>query len=404
MKWLVVGVICALAVVGTNQGQALAGTIEGTVRPVEWAQEVEVCIAEPVPGERCMVPKADGSYSIPGIEGQFELEFVPTYRSRMLTQFYDHQSTFAEANPVSVSSNGVVKGVDADLVEGGTITGVVTGASGGAPLAEVEVCATSLEMSKAKSCDQTDSSGSYELHSLPTGIYKLNLRGRGQSAEYVSEDSPLVAVTASMVTSNIDFALVKGGQIRGAVFAADAGVALQGIPVCAFAVLGAAAEVCTESGLDGSYALVGIAPGSYQVGFALDISEVGGTGSTSSTATGYLPQYFDDVASRAEARPLNLSGSEVVDGINAALSEPNLTPPPLASPAGSGGAAPTPIISEPTKRAPFRCGKGRKKRKVRGVHRCVKAKPSKKRRKHRRGRVRSAARAPSTTEFSFFVR
>ena len=49
----------ALVVFGAFSTQALAGTIEGTVRPIESAQEVEVCVGESPPGERCVVPRAE---------------------------------------------------------------------------------------------------------------------------------------------------------------------------------------------------------------------------------------------------------------------------------------------------------------------------------------------------------
>jgi len=381
--------VFTLAFLGAGSPPAFAGTIEGTVTPLDATQEVEVCLAEVPPGELCTVPKPDGSYVLTGLDGGYKIEFVPTYRSRLLTQFYDHKSTLAEATPVSVGKFGTVTGIDADLLPGGAIAGTVSGL-GGQPLDEVEVCAASVGLAGTETCDETDSGGAYELHSLSTGSYTVGFWGHGASAEYAPEyfdgkaslgQASPVPVTAGSVTAEMDASLVKGAQIRGSVIAASGGAPLVGIPVCVFPAAAVAPDACIETVAGGEYSLVGLREGSYQVGFNFGIAASGGT-EVSAAVNGYLPQYYSGATDRAAAQTLSLGPGQVFDGVNAALLEPSL---PLPSPAErlAGDplvAAAPPVVVPPIKK---RCKRGFHKKKVKGKVRCVRVKPKKNR--HRRG-------------------
>ncbi len=399
MRRLLLIVACASVLFGAFSAQASAGIVEGTVEPLEAAQEVKVCVAEAVPGESCVVPKADGTYAFPGLQGKLKIEFVPTFRSRMLRQFYDHKSTFAEATTLSVPEAEVPYGnVNAELIEGGVITGKVTAEANGEPLAEVEACAVSVSAPAAKSCDETDADGEYELHTLPTGYYSVGFWGRGRSAEYVpwyyEGKSSLVEATpvhvVATTTTTIEPTLVKGAQVGGVVTAA-AGGAVEGIPVCLFEPGVLAADRCTESAAGGTYSFQGLATGLYQVGFALGAAEIAG-GQSNLGVGGYLPQFFDRVSGRAEAQTLMLSGSQIVTGIDAALVTPTVVVPPPPPPVTDKTVAAPPTISEPVKPAPLKCKKGFVKKKVKGSQKCVKSKPAKKKKqkKHRKGKAKKS--------------
>jgi hypothetical protein len=386
---------CAFLAFGASAPRAFAGTVEGTVTPIEWAQEVEVCIAEVVPGERCVVPGADGTYAFGGLEGEMKFEFVPTYRSRMLTQFYNHKSTIAEATFVTVGREGTIKGIDADLVEGGAIKGAVTAEVGGNPLSEVEVCAISTGALTVKSCDETDSLGGYELHSLPTGPYKVGFWGHGQSAEYAPSyyngqsslalSTPVAAVAGETV-SEIDATLAKGAQVRGTVAAAS-GAPLAGVPVCLFVATALTAQSCTETDPAGGYFFPGLTAGGYQVGFSLAQGEVAAGGIDGAAEDGYLSQYWKGAESRSEATTISLLPGVTATGISARLQLPSAPAPIPIAPVLSPIVPAPPVIAESApkkkKKKSDACKRRYKKDKVKGKTPCIKV-PSKGHRKHKK--------------------
>lgn len=403
MRRLLFLLACGLALLVPMDAQALAaGTVEGTVTPIAWAQEVKVCVAETVPSELCVFPEADGSYSFHGLETGVKLEFIPTYRSRLLPQYYKQKSTLAEAEPIFVPAEPHhAENIDASLVEGGSISGSVTAADGREPLSEVEVCAASVASPTVKSCDETDASGGYELHSLPTGSYKVGFWGSGRSAGFEPsyyqgqqsrEQATPVSVTAGVATAGIDASLAEGGQIRGLVSAAAGGAPLAGISVCLFAASESSPQRCTYSGETGTYSFLGLPSASYEVGFSLDLTEIGIAG-TAGEAGGFLPQYYDGVDSRAQATKITVLAPGTVAGIDARLAAPPAPPSPARLPILAtsivGAAAP---VAEPR---PHRknCKNGYRGRKTKnGKVRCVKV--AKHHGRHHRHKHRKIARKP----------
>ncbi len=391
------GVLAALAVWGAatlpGAAEAAPGTVAGTVKPVEWAQEVEVCVAETPPSETCTVPKADGTYLMEVPLGEIQIEFVPSYRSRLLTQYYNHQSALANAAKIALTAGQPnATGIDADLIEGGAIEGTVTAAGTGLPLAEVEVCAVSAV--PIRRCEETDASGAYAIHSLPGGTYTVAFRGRGGSAGYapsyydgkqtLAQATPL-QVSATVTKAGIDAVLERGAEIEGAVTEAGGGP-LAGIAVCLFEAAAARAERCGYSDDGGNYSFQGLPSGAYQVGFSLEPAEIGGTGSEGE-GDGFESQYFNGVSSRAQAATISVLAPALVSGVNAGLSRPPepaaVTPPPAV--ANPIVAAP-PAVPEPKPKAK-KCKKGFRKQKAKGGVRCVKVR-KRAHRHHRRKHVR----------------
>lgn len=369
-----------------------AGTVKGSVTPLESAQEVEVCEVEKLPSELCTVPASDGSYVLENVPlGAVRIEFVPSFRSRLLPQYYDHKSRLSEATLFFLTqSQPTATHIDADLVEGGVIDGTVTATGSGTPLAEVEACAVSTSVPTVKRCAEIDGSGAYELHSLPTGSYRIGFWGRGESAEYQPQyynreqepsHSDFVSVNAGGTVPGIDAVLEPGAEIDGTV-SDTAGVPLTGIAVCLFDASAAAAERCTYSGEVGSYSFKGLPSGSYQVGFSLEPSEAGLE--TGVEADGFESQYFDGVATRAGAVTIMALAPALIGAVDAHLAPPaQPTPTPPAPAVTSPIVAAPPVISEPKPPAK-RCKKGFRKKKVKGTVRCVRIhKPGHRHRKHK---------------------
>jgi hypothetical protein len=366
---------------------ATTGTVEGTVTPPAWAPEVEVCVVEREPGEICTAPAADGSYRLLDVPfGGARIEFVPSFRSGLLGQYYDGVEKLPEARTIVLSAlSPLAQGVDADLIEGGAIEGTVTAAGGGAPLPEIEACAVSVGSPTVRSCGETDAAGGYGLHSLPAGTYRVGFRGVGTSAVYEPWTHPAVGVAAGHTTVGVDAVLGLGAQIRGIVTAAAGGGRLADVPVCLFAATAPEPQRCTYSEEAGGYSFVGLPGGSYQVGFSLVAGEIGG-GSLAGEDDGFESQYYDGVGTRGEAATITLIPAAVVGGVDASLVTPQspgpLAPaPPVASP--TVAAPPTLAVPGPRKAG---CGKGHRRKKVEGEVRCVRhAVHNHKGQKHKKG-------------------
>lgn len=390
---LLVAILLAALLVPTMASAAGEGAVRGTVTPISIAPEVEVCLVEALPSETCTSPAPDGTYTLTGlpIETPLRVEFVPSYRSHYLVQYFDHVRRLAEATAIVLTEKSPVREhVDADLELGGAIEGAVS-ASGGGALSEVEVCVLEAGTRVVDGCALTDEAGDYALGALPSGSYELRFWGRGRSAEYAPQyykgkatlaEATAVSVTAGLTVTGIDAAMTKGAEVTGRVIAAAGGAPLEGVPVCLFGVADLAPAQCVYTGFAGSYEMVGLPAGSYQVGFSLSSAEIGG-GAVSSQDDGYLTQYYPGVGIRADAQVLTLTGQQVAGGVSAALLTP--APPLVVVPpvpvTNNTVAAPT-VISKPVKSTPLKCKKGFVKKKAKTATKCVKA-PAKKKKHHK---------------------
>jgi hypothetical protein len=393
MKRLAVSLLCGLILVGPVD--ARGALVEGTVTPLEWAQEVDVCVAEES-SESCTAPAANGSYRLSVVPaGSVRIVFLPSFRSRLARQYYDGVNSISQAVTIVLpKEESVADGINAELEEGGVIEGTVTAAGSGEPLPEVEVCAVSPGFSPVKSCGETDVTGDYELHSLPSGSYSVGFWGTGKSANYepFSLATPVPAIVGT-TTMGVDASLVGGAQIGGTVTAAATGLPLEGIPVCLFAASGSAADRCTESDRLGSYEFQGLSGGSYQVGFSLGPAVISGTGTTAE-AGGFVPQYYDGVSTRAAATTISVLSAGTVEGVDAALSAPAATSTPQAAPLVANPIAATvaPVAEPKPKPKKVVCKKPKRKKKVKGKVRCVS--PPKHKKQNRRGGSRGRAAQP----------
>jgi hypothetical protein len=407
-----IGLVLLLPATASAAAGPGSARVSGTVTPTAIAPEVEVCLVEvPArPSEVCTAPRPDGTYLLTGlpIEIPFKVEFIPSYRSHAAVQYYDHAATLAEATAILIKDCGLPPceqaEVDADLKIGAQIEGTVTAASGGDALGEVEVCVLEAGKHISDGCTYTDGAGHYQFRGLSPGNYKVGFWGHNESAEYAPryyaeaatlDQATVISVSAGMTIAGVDVSLAKGAQVRGTVVAAVNGAALENIPVCIFAAASAMPTQCTYTGPGGSYSLLGIPTGSYQVGFSLGSAEIGGE-AVSSEDDGYLTQYFDEVSSRAEAATLILAAPQIAAGIDAHLMVPALPPVP-AAPAGFTGPPATAVPPIPDSASkPLKCRRGYRRKKVKDGARCVKVR-NKKRKSSRKSRHHSQRNRKSRT-------
>ena len=99
-----------------------------------------------------------------------------------VTQWFNGKSSFKTANPVSVPTTTTVPSINAAMVQGGSISGTVTG--GGNPQQGICVAidpGTPGGIVKVQT--QTDNNGNYTLSNVAAGTYKVRQKLPGGWAQ-----------------------------------------------------------------------------------------------------------------------------------------------------------------------------------------------------------------------------
>jgi hypothetical protein len=391
MKRVLLIVFVGALFVASFPGLAAASGVAGTVTPTAIAPEVEVCMVEPRPSETCTAPDANGEYVLGGLPAGIPLaiEFIPSYRSRYLIQFYKGVRTLAGATKIILPPRELLDHIDADLELGGAIEGTVTAASSGMPIAGVEACAREAGTGVSYGCTDTGELGTYALGDLPPGSYVVSFFGHGVTTEYepksYNDQATAIPLAAGETVTGIDVAMTRGAKVTGTVVAAATGFPLQGVSACLIRSAALMPDRCVYSGPGGSYAFEGIPAGEYQVGFSLGSAEIDGE-RVSAEEDGYLTQFYRGAANRSEAQVLSLSDEEVASGVDGALLMP-LQPPPIvpSPPPPINLIVAPPPVSPPVRPGRLHCKRGYLRKHVRGVEKCIKkAKKSRRRSKRKR--------------------
>ena len=341
-----VGVFVVLAAVAGSVGfapNALAaedGRISGTVTDASTHEPIEgitVC-ARPVgeeSGGLCAESGHNGEYTVPYLApGAYHVGFLVVIPNEheldYASQYYNDKSHRAEAEAVTVTAGQTTSEIDAAMLPGGKISGVVTDAVTQAPLEGVQVCADGTPEERSASttrCDLTNASGEYTLSPFVTGDYVVGFEGPyGGPLVYVPQfydnqqsepQANLVAVTTGLTTSGVDVAMQRGGVIAGRVTAAATGAAIEGIGVCALPVgQESFRERCAETNANGEYTLSPLKAGQDVIEF----------GSSFAGNKSYQPEYDNGKTSYSEAGPLTVEAAATITGIDAALYLPGERP------------------------------------------------------------------------------
>ncbi len=196
------------------------GTVEGTVTDAvtkEGIEGIEVCAwsleerESEVPSYVCGESGAGGAYALASVPvGENKVEFTKPFMSKLdyVSQYWEDVPGWEEARPVVVEAGKTVKEIDAAMAHGGGISGVVTVAAGGAPVADALVCAWEAE-GESSSCTETEADGEYELTGLAGGDYTVEYFDFPYETEFYDEASTpaqasKVPVTTDKVTPGID--------------------------------------------------------------------------------------------------------------------------------------------------------------------------------------------------------
>jgi len=243
---------------------------------------------------------ATGAFSTSDLPtGTYRVYLRPSSPTPLASQWYDKSPSRGTATQVAVS-DGQAAVIDAELEEGGSITGKVTG-SGGTPLANAYVEA-------GRDGDYryavTDANGDYELTGLSTGDYTVEFSSG--TAAYVNEwyddkesakDADPVPVVVGQEKTGINAQLTEAGSISGTL-KTSGGSALTYGDVALYR--GADQVDRAWTGLDGSYTFAGLRPGTYTM-----------------RASGYgewLTQWWNGKPTQASADPIVVAAGADLTG------------------------------------------------------------------------------------------
>ncbi|MDQ3725695.1 MAG: carboxypeptidase-like regulatory domain-containing protein [Actinomycetota bacterium] len=352
---------------------AAAGSISGTVTaegggPI---QGVEVC-ATPSPEAfetACAETNASGQYSLPNLpESNYRVRFSGERNNlKYVTEAYDNAKFWkGDLFHLAALQNATL---DAELEEGGSISGTTTDEESGEPIADVFACARESEGFEIR-CARSNANGEYVLNGLPSDVYTVVYESFNQVNNYLKEfyedaatwaAATEITVTAPATTAGIDAELTKGAEILGTVRDVKTGAPLEGILVCALEPEPGEYQDCDWSGPAGAYAIRGLPADTYLVAFQLEYGPFGVT----------ADQWWQGASSAEEATPIAIAPPESRTGIDGYVTSPYWTPPPEPE----GGATdpgvtppPPPVVA---KKPLPKCKKGFHRKWVKGKKRCV---------------------------------
>jgi hypothetical protein len=314
-----------------NESLATGRTISGTVTdqnggaPIEgYCVEVEYA-AGGFPGQPPSRTNSDGEYTIIGLrDGSYKLHFqrhcaldTPNYAP----EYYDNKPSFDEATVIVV--NGADRtGIDAQLVEAGKISGTVTAATGGAPVANFCVRATLANGNEVGPVAVTNTSGEYTIAGLEDGSYRVRFSPCTPLDNFVTEwysnkrtlaASDPVSVTLGTTTQNINAAIETGGSIAGTLTDDVSHAPLQDFCVSAQGTNTTTLRNVRTDG-SGDYSIVGLPTDTFKVRFFACNGEK------------YRPEFYSDKASFTAGDPVSVTEGEETGSIDAGLTFDDVPP------------------------------------------------------------------------------
>ncbi|HNT73872.1 MAG TPA: carboxypeptidase regulatory-like domain-containing protein [Anaerolineae bacterium] len=223
-------------------------------------------------------------------------------------EWYSDSESYRGAGVVTLLSDDVTD-VNADLSNGGVISGTVSG-TGGAPLADVWVYVYPVGSDSSVASDRTDAAGYYATRpGLPTGEYQIKFSAPpGYTTEWYNDRgnrstaTPLTVTSGVTVTADAQLAPYAWGAITGAVTAADTGLPVN-VWVYAYNASGANVRSVYASG---AYVLDYLPPAVYRVYFG-------------SPPAPYVSRYYSDKSGLSAADLITVTAGVTVTNINQAL-------------------------------------------------------------------------------------
>jgi Carboxypeptidase regulatory-like domain len=246
---------------------------------------------------------ADGTYRIPGLDdGDYTVGFSGPAGSKWISEYYDDQPSYYDADTVELLNSASVTDINAELTEGALLAGTLSASSGTLSNAYV-VILNNGGYSVANAYPAQN--GSWSV-AVPAGTYKIMFGNYGQYLSEYWDDVPdlqsakAVTVAAGETRSGLDAVLDKGATISGTVTPEKGSFS--------FGYVYAEGNGTSYGGYvdqSGKYTISGLPTGDYSLRF---------------TAQGYQTEYWDDKPDAASADKIAVTKGQDITGKNAVLS------------------------------------------------------------------------------------
>ncbi|MCX6583459.1 MAG: carboxypeptidase regulatory-like domain-containing protein [Candidatus Aminicenantes bacterium] len=290
-----------------TEGGIISGAITGTGGAPLENTRVEARISAFVVSGSAYTDSS-GQYTLQGLpSGAYKIYFS-NYSQNYFPIWYNNKTTYETADPLNVTVGQTIPNIDAQLAQGGTISGTITDGSGN-PIDLVGVSIYDMNNQSTAGAG-TNSSGYYLTTTLPAGNYKIRFTPTYGSV-YLSEwyndkttfsDADAIPVTAGQ-TAIVDAQLPTGGSVTGTVTDIS-GNPIQNVNVCVYITSGSYKSALTNP--EGKYEVVGMATGNYKVYF-------------NAASTGYCSEWYIDKSTYAAADPVGVTAEQTTPGIDAQL-------------------------------------------------------------------------------------
>ncbi len=319
---------------------APGGSISGKVTDATTGMPIELVFVEVLDQDGGRVESAftnaAGEYTMPATlaSGTYRVRFNPDNRFAScgyVLEYYNDRFNQDDATLVPVTAPNTTANINAEMSLGSNISGRVTEDGTGAIIAGINVSVYNAQGDVVASGRTTFTGGYLTTPGVPSGDYRVLFRDydTGYIDEYYSDKLSLdtanaIPITAPNTVTGIDAALAQGGTISGRVTAGDTSAALAYVSVMVYDADGnVVAYASTDK--DGRYqVLAGLPSGDYRVGFkawneccesAAAALAQGGL----PLANGYLPMFYRNSLSLANADPVNIISPNETTGIDVVM-------------------------------------------------------------------------------------
>ncbi|NOY78848.1 MAG: carboxypeptidase regulatory-like domain-containing protein, partial [Calditrichaeota bacterium] len=224
-------------------------------------------------------------------------------------EYFDNVTHINDATPVKVEDGLHTTGITFSLDPLASISGVVTSAITGAPIAHARVEAfPETWRGKRPYRVRTEEDGTFTIPNVRPGIYVIRAKAEGYLPEYYQDasrlkDATLVKIDLNQSVTDINFTLEKSGILAGRVTDGESGDPIAHAVVLAKKLNSPFSKV-SMTREDGTFSIENLMPGKYRV---------------SAIARGYHREFYEESASRDSATILEITDSDSLGDIDFTL-------------------------------------------------------------------------------------